>query len=143
MFYVTMPSGVLLSGCWTPTKECPFRSPDTVSDISPRRRPRSTRAPLRYTINCVFELSFRRHHIAAYATFRRVVANTRKEKGLSQKELAARIKREDGAPISSQYLNDIEHDRRSPSSDQLVKQFAEVLDIDLDYLYYLAPPLPP
>ncbi len=98
-----------------------------------------TRAPLRYILICVFELSFRRHHIAAYATFGRVVANTRKEKGLSQKELAARIKREDGAPISSQYLNDIEHDRRRPPSDQLVKQFAEVLDIDLDSLYYLAP----
>ena len=72
MFYATMPSGVLLSGRWTPTKECPFRSPDTDSDISPSRRPESTRAPLRYTLIFVFELSFRRHHIAAYATFRRV-----------------------------------------------------------------------
>ena len=72
-----------------------------------------------------------------------MVANARKEKGLSQKELAARIKREDGAPISPQYLNDIEHGRRSPSSDQLVRQSAEVLDIGLDYLYYRAPPLPP
>ena len=62
---------------------------------------------------------------------------------MSQKELAARIKREEGAPIASQYLNDIEHERRSPPSDQLVKQFAEVLDVDLDCLYYLAPPLPP
>ncbi len=73
MFYATIPSGVLLCGHWTPTKECPFRSPDTESDISPSRRPRLTRAPLRYTLICVFELSFRRHHIAAYATFGRVV----------------------------------------------------------------------
>ena len=76
------------------------------------------------------------------ATFGRVIAQARKDMGLSQKELALRIKREDGAPISPQYLNDIEHDRRNPSSDHLVSQFADVLGVDLDYLYYLADRLP-
>lgn len=76
------------------------------------------------------------------ATFGRTVSKARKDKGLSQKELAALIKRDDGASISPQYLNDIEHDRRSPSSDHLVKQFARVLEIDLDYLYYLADRFP-
>lgn len=75
-------------------------------------------------------------------TFGGAIAQARKDKGMSQKELAALIKREDDAAISPQYLNDIEHDRRSPSSDHLVRQFAEVLEIDLDYLYYLADRLP-
>ena len=75
-------------------------------------------------------------------TFGRALAQARKDKKMSQKELAALIKREEGTPISPQYLNDIEHDRRSPSSDHLVKQFAELLGIDLDYLYYLANRLP-
>ena len=61
-------------------------------------------------------------------TFGRAIAKARKKKGLSQKELAALIEREAGAPISPQYLNDIEHDRRSPSSDHLVSQFAEDLN---------------
>lgn len=59
------------------------------------------------------------------------------------KELAQRILREeDQQPISPQYLNDIERDRRSPSSDHLIHQFAHVLKIDPDYLHYLAGKLP-
>lgn len=75
-------------------------------------------------------------------TFGSKIAQARKDKGLSQKELASRIKRDDGVSISPQYLNDIEHDRRHPSSDHLVGQFAEVLGIDHDYIYYLANRLP-
>lgn len=75
-------------------------------------------------------------------TFGGAIAQARKDKGMSQKELASLITREDGAPISPQYLNDIEHDRRSPSSDHLVRQFSDVLGVDLDYLYYLADRLP-
>jgi len=75
-------------------------------------------------------------------TFGGAISQARKDKGLSQKELAALIRREDGASISPQYLNDIEHDRRSPSSDHLIRQFSEMLGIDLDYLYYLADRLP-
>lgn len=75
-------------------------------------------------------------------TFGYSISRARKAKGLSQKELSRLILREDGTPISPQYLNDIEHDRRSPSSDHLVTQFAQVLEIDPDYLYYLADRLP-
>ena len=75
-------------------------------------------------------------------TFGRTIARARKDKGLSQKELAALIKRDDKVAISPQYLNDIEHDRRSPSSDHLVQQFAATLDLDCDYLYYLSNRLP-
>lgn len=71
-------------------------------------------------------------------TFGRAISQARKALGMSQKELASKIFREDDEPISPQYLNDIEHDRRSPSSDRMVQQFAEVLGIKTDWLYYLA-----
>src|SRR5262245_17663123 len=76
-------------------------------------------------------------------TFGTYIANARKKIPLSQKQLAVRILRdEDGQPISPQYLNDIEHDRRSPTSEHLIQQFAKALKIDADYLHYLAGKLP-
>ena len=75
-------------------------------------------------------------------TFGRVIASKRKELKLSQKELAEKILKEDAEPITPQYLNDIEHDRRNPSSDQLVSQFAEKLQLQSDYLYFLAGRMP-
>jgi len=72
-------------------------------------------------------------------TFGGAISDARKAKGWALKDLAGRIRREDdGETISPQYLNDIEHDRRSPSSDHMVKQFADALGIDPDWLYYLA-----
>ena len=41
-------------------------------------------------------------------TFGTLVAQTRKSMGLSQKQLASKSKKENGEPISPQYLNDIE-----------------------------------
>ena len=70
-------------------------------------------------------------------TFGSVVAEARKKLTLSQKELAAKILREDGEPISPQYLNDIERDRRAPTSDHMVSQFAGALGLAPDYLHYL------
>jgi transcriptional regulator with XRE-family HTH domain len=76
-------------------------------------------------------------------TFGAYIAEARKVLKMSQKELAARIKREeDGQPISPQYLNDIERDRRNPSSDHLIQQFADVLKLKADYLHYLVGKLP-
>ncbi len=76
-------------------------------------------------------------------TFGRHIAEARKSLKMSQKELAERILREDDQqPISPQYLNDIERDRRNPSSDHLIQQFAKVLNINTDYLHYLAGKLP-
>lgn len=75
-------------------------------------------------------------------TFGGLISETRKEKGISQKELAAMILKEDGEAIAPQYLNDIEHGRRSPSSDHLIKQFAEKLDLVSDYLFFLAGKFP-
>jgi transcriptional regulator with XRE-family HTH domain len=75
-------------------------------------------------------------------TFGRAISQARKTRGWSQKELAQKILREDEEPISPQYLNDIEHDRRSPSSDRMVQQFADMLRIEADWLYYLAGKFP-
>jgi transcriptional regulator with XRE-family HTH domain len=78
-----------------------------------------------------------------HVTFGSCIAEARKKLPMSQKELAARVLREeDGKPISPQYLNDIERDRRSPTSDHLIQQFAEILGIDADYLHYLSGKLP-
>lgn len=76
-------------------------------------------------------------------TFGRAISQARKAKGLSQKDLAALVmKEEGGGPISPQYLNDIEHDRRSPTSDHLIKQFAKVLGEDEGYFFVLAGKIP-
>lgn len=74
-------------------------------------------------------------------SFGSLIASARKEQKLSQKELAEKILKEDGQAITPQYLNDIEHDRRSPSSDYLVRQFAKVLkhpELSVDVLTALA-----
>ena len=75
-------------------------------------------------------------------SFGRLIAGTRKQAGLSQKELAASVLKEDGRPISPQYLNDIEHDRRNPPSEYLIVRFAEALGMNPDLLYFQAGELP-
>ncbi len=75
-------------------------------------------------------------------TFGQTIARARKKRGVSQRELAMRVVKEDGAPISPQYLNDIERDRRNPPGDHLLEQLARALDLDKDYLYFLAGKLP-
>ena len=75
-------------------------------------------------------------------TFGGLISKERKEKGISQKELAKKIEKEEGGSIAPQYLNDIEHGRRSPSSDHLINQFADKLDIEADYLFFLAGKFP-
>lgn len=76
-------------------------------------------------------------------TFGQLIAEGRKVKGWSQKELAARIIKEDGSPISPQYLNDIERDRRGAPSDYLISCFASELGLELDLLYYTAGEITP
>jgi len=75
-------------------------------------------------------------------TFGKFLSDARKNENLSQKELAARIKKEDGLTISPQYLNDIERDRRNPPSEYILKQFAKVLNLKLDVVYYWADRMP-
>jgi transcriptional regulator with XRE-family HTH domain len=76
-------------------------------------------------------------------TFGQAIAEARKKKQLSQKELAALIMKEDGAAISPQYLNDIERDRRNPPGEYFLSQFAKVLSVPEEYFYFLANTIPP
>ncbi|HZP39485.1 MAG TPA: helix-turn-helix transcriptional regulator [Methylomirabilota bacterium] len=75
-------------------------------------------------------------------TFGQAIAEARKRAGMTQKELAARLKKEDGSPISPQYLNDIEHDRRGAPPSPLLKQLSKILELDLNLLAYLAGRIP-
>ncbi len=75
-------------------------------------------------------------------TFGRTIADARKKANLSLRELAEQIKKEDSSPISPQYLNDLEHDRRNIPADFLLQQFAQILDIPIEVLYYHAGEIP-
>lgn len=56
--------------------------------------------------------------------------------------MAVRFLKDDGDPISPQYFNDLERNRRNPSSPTLLKQFAAALNLPTDYLDFLAGRLP-
>jgi transcriptional regulator with XRE-family HTH domain len=75
-------------------------------------------------------------------SFGEIISKARKRAQLSQKQLAERIKKEDGEAISPQYLNDIERDRRNPPSEYLISQFARELRLSKDYLLAAAGSLP-
>lgn len=70
------------------------------------------------------------------------ISAARKKLGYSQKELAEKLMKDEGGAISAQYLNDIEHDRRQPSSEKLLRQLAEVLEIPIEVLLYQVGQLP-
>lgn len=80
--------------------------------------------------------------MARAKTFGQAIAEARKVLGMSQRELATKIEKEEGGAISPAYLNDIEHDRRSPTSDALIRQFAKALSEDEGYLFVLAGKIP-
>src|SRR5882757_6314825 len=67
-------------------------------------------------------------------TFGTILAEARKTAGKSQKEIASLVKKEDGQPISPQYLNDIERDRRNPPSEFIIVQLATLLNVPKDIL---------
>ena len=69
-------------------------------------------------------------------TFGQLITQARRKRQLSQKQLASSIEKENGKPITPQYLNDIERDRRTPS-DYVLDQLARVLELDSDYLFFL------
>lgn len=72
-------------------------------------------------------------------TLGRVISDARKAAGLTQRDLAALVLRESGERgISAAYLNDIEHDRRTPNGSYLMTQLAQALYLDPEYLLVLA-----
>jgi transcriptional regulator with XRE-family HTH domain len=75
-------------------------------------------------------------------TFGQVIARERKRKTWSLRELADRVPSEKGSPISPQYLNDIEHERRIPA-ELVIAGLAKAFGISKDYLFHLAGKLPP
>ena len=75
-------------------------------------------------------------------TLGELLAERRKELGISQKEMATLIKNRDGKPITSAYLNYLEHDRGEPPG-YLLDQFAEILRISRDVLYFWTRRMPP
>ena len=70
------------------------------------------------------------------------ISAARKKLGYSQKELAEKLMKDEGGAISAQYLNDIEHDRRQPSSESLLRRLAEILEIPIEVLLYQVGQLP-
>jgi transcriptional regulator with XRE-family HTH domain len=75
-------------------------------------------------------------------TFGEIIAEARNKAGLTQRELAASIKTEEGRGISGPYLNDIEHNLRHPPRGFLLQQLAKKLDLDVDLLYFMAKQIP-
>lgn len=71
-------------------------------------------------------------------TFGKIVYNARKSKNLNLRECAALIFKDDSNPISFQYLNNLEKDRKNPPSEYIIDQISEVLDIPLEVLYFYA-----
>lgn len=75
--------------------------------------------------------------------FGEIIEEARVKAELNQKQLAARILKEDGEHISAPYLNDILSSRRTPTSDHMIEQFSKVLNIQPELLYYAAGKIPP
>jgi transcriptional regulator with XRE-family HTH domain len=74
-----------------------------------------------------------------------VVSTRRKELGFTQKQVAQSVVKEDGTPITPQFLNDVERNRRRPSP-LVLQRLAEALKWsgeDADRLHYIARTLPP
>lgn len=74
--------------------------------------------------------------------FGEVIRQERHRLGLSQKDLAALVFKDNGEPITQQYLNDIEHGRRNAPPPALIEQFAKALNLEPEFLYYLAGEIP-
>ncbi len=76
-------------------------------------------------------------------SFGQVLREARKKAGITQRELAARLKRENGRPVDPPYLNAVEHDHRYPPEDYLIEQIAKIVGISRDVLYFHANRQPP
>lgn len=73
--------------------------------------------------------------------FGQVIAEARKGAKLTLGELAERVRKEDGQPVSIMFLSEIERGHRS-ASDTVIEQPAEALNLPTDFLYFLAGKMP-
>jgi transcriptional regulator with XRE-family HTH domain len=76
-------------------------------------------------------------------SFGELIARRREELGLTQTELAARIRGRSGEPVSQQRITDIEHDRFGVPRRPILKQLARALKLDIDVLYLWGRVVPP
>ena len=74
--------------------------------------------------------------------FGQVIKRQRRELGLTQRDIAMRIRFEDGRAISGPYLVELEHSTRRPPRAYLIEQFARALNLKADVLYFAAGRLP-
>ncbi len=72
----------------------------------------------------------------------KLITTRRKQLGLQQKQLAARLKNRDEKPLSATYLNYIESGRGLPP-DYLLEQIAASLKLPPEVLYFWARRMPP
>ena len=75
-------------------------------------------------------------------SFGQVIKRRRRELGLTQREVAERVRFEDGHAISGAYLVELEHNTRRPPRAFLIEQFASALNLKADVLYFAAGRLP-
>ena len=75
-------------------------------------------------------------------SFGAAILKARTDMQLLQKDVAAAIVKQDGVAMSASYLNDIERDRRNPPNAHIIRQLASTLDLDEDYLWFLAGRIP-
>ena len=76
-------------------------------------------------------------------TIGKAIRERRRLLQLTLRQLASRVRFEDGRTISEPYLNDIEHDFRNPPREHIIVQLANALGINPDVFFYLAGKLPP
>ena len=75
-------------------------------------------------------------------TLGKAVRERRMALGLTQRELATRVRFEDGHSISATYLCLIEHDLYKPRG-HIITEFARVLGMNPDVFFYLVGKVPP
>ena len=75
--------------------------------------------------------------------FASMIRGRRKELGLTQGQVAARIRIEEGRPIGQTYLAEIERGHHPNPRPHLIEEFARALEIDRDVLYLAARQVPP
>jgi transcriptional regulator with XRE-family HTH domain len=71
-----------------------------------------------------------------------MVLRERAEHGYTYSQLAKKVLKPDGKPVSPTFLNDIEHDRRRPGP-KVLAALAEALGLSKDDLHLAAGQLPP
>ena len=78
-----------------------------------------------------------------YEDVRPAAQGRSKKAGLTQREVAGRLRRKDGRPVDPPYLNAVEHDPRHPPGDFVIEQLAKIVGISRDVLYFHANRQPP